>query len=176
MNAPLIEYLTADKTFSFTVDTSKDSVIAQASPSQCILKNGNGKSIFQAGDGFILKSYGIMLPENFTFFMQTGTGLPILVLWGRALAIPPFDFDLPIFAGNVFGSAQNIIEENRELEVDGFCNYSDFKSNIAPIVSNYSLYSNFGAVISMLNVPAAANNKSYYAVPFVKIAHNLPLQ
>jgi hypothetical protein len=173
----LIEYLTADEYFSFTADTSKDLVIAKGpNPQQAKLINGNGQGVFTAGDSLIVLSYGVMLPENFTFFMQSGTGLPILVLWGKALAVSPFFFNLPIFPGTAFGSSLNVIEENREMEIDGFCSYGEMKGNTGAIKDNYSLNVNFSCEVSMLNVPVAANGKTYYVVPFLKVAHNIALQ
>ena len=58
--------------------------------------------------------------------MQSGTGLPILVLWGKALAVSPFLLQSPYFRpGTAFGSSLNVIEENREMEIDGFCSYGE---------------------------------------------------
>jgi hypothetical protein len=174
MNAKILEYLVADSNFVFTVDTSKNSVTVSGAPAY--FANGGGQYVFQKGDSFLLLAYGIMLPENFTFYLS-GAPIPILDLRGYAYETPAYTFTLPAFGSSLI---QKVLEENRELTVEGFCNYNDFVNTPGvPVKGNFSVQVRLGKSafdISMLNVPAAANSKQYYAVPFLKIAHNLPLQ
>jgi hypothetical protein len=170
----IIEYLTADKKFSFTVNTAADSVNIVVPSGGAIFLNGGQKGTFKAGDSHIVMSYGLMLPENFTFFMQ-GVGLPIMELEGLALAGVPYAFYLPAFGST--NRLQNIVEENKEMEVDAYNNYSTFVTGAGLVKEDYQIKVGafFNTVISMLNVPAAANGKEYFIVPFLKVAHNIAL-
>lgn len=169
----IIEYLTAESDFSFTVDTSKDAVMVSGAPA--MFANGGGQNKFQKGDSFIFLAYGIMMPENFTFYLS-GSPAPILDLRGYAYENPPYTFSLPAFgSGNVI---QKVLEENKELTVEGFCNYKDFiNAPGVPVKGDFSIEVRLpGFGVSMLNVPAAANNKQYFILPFIKVAHNIALQ
>lgn len=175
--AKIIEYLSVDGIFSFLANTA-----APASPSNTaidVLRNGNHNGIFVKGDSFILMAYGIMLPENFTFFSRPSIGLPSLRIYGRSVSASPLGFALPCFQSSApQNTNQYLIEENKELEINGFCNYNDFKDPARVVVSdNFSLLAGIinAIEISMLNVPAAANGERYYITPFVKVSHNFPL-
>jgi hypothetical protein len=168
--AKIIEYLAIDRNYIFAVDVSTAS--ANTNTGVAGFRNPNGKFTFGKGDSFILLSYGIMLPENFTFFERVGAGLPSLNLTGIELSTGKV-FALPCFkASNPANTLQRVIEENKEHEISGYCNYNDLG-----ISGNFGILGGFvnPLIVSMLNVPAAADTKSYYAVPFVKVAHNLPL-
>lgn len=175
--AKIIEYLASDKTFFFTANTGVTSVTGNTGI--ITLHNANGKGIFVEGDSLILLSYGIMLPENFTFFQGLGYGLPALNIYGQDTAALPSAFPLPCFqATDPATTLQRVTEENREHEINGFCNYKAFKSLAGKIIiDNYFLIIGFlaGVEISMINVPAVINGQPFYIVPFVKVAHNLPL-
>ena len=173
--AKIIEYLAADK-IPFTVDTSQ--VAALSGSGVATLRNGNGKGNFVKGDSFILISYGVILPENFTFFASLGFGLPGMAVYGQRLSAA-VNFALPCFLSSLPASTlQRLMEENREQEINGFCNFKDFIDTLGAAVNeDYFLLSSLPnpIAISMLNVPAAANGGTYYISPFVKVAHNLPL-
>jgi hypothetical protein len=174
--AKIIEYLASDPQYPFTVNTAAPAVTSSNGVQP--FRNPGGKSVFTAGDGFILLSYGIMLPENFTFYMS-GTPMPYLNIFGQITAVPLLTFPLPCFKeAGLATTLQNVLEENKEHEIDGFCNYNDIITFTGQkIVSGFILKCDLinPLVISMLNVPAAANAKAYYAIPFIKVAHNSPL-
>lgn len=176
--AKIIEYLRVDGGILFTPDVSKKFV--PLSPAGLtFLANGFNHSLFAKGDSFILLSYGVMLPENFTFWMGTSSPMPSISLFGNDIASGiPIPFSLPCFKYfNPALYASVLTEENKEHEIDGFCNYNDFKHGAVKVSGAFFLSCNFhdNINISMLNVPAAIDKEPQYAFPFVKVAHNFPL-
>jgi len=172
----IIDYLAVnDSVLSFQANNAADYV--DSLPLSSYLENGAGRRTFQAGDYFILSSYGIMLPENFTFYGPFG--LPVMEVYGWV--IPALlGFTLPVFQRPAVGFNPSLLitEENKEHPIEGFCDYNQFKIDVsqAPVTTNFILQAPIGVChISMLNVPDDANLKVYRIVPFVKVIHNLPL-
>jgi hypothetical protein len=175
--AKIIEYLASDRYFAFIINTAMASVTVNIGIRG--LTNANGHGTFTKGDSFILLSYGLILPENFTFYQGTGYYIPRLNIYGQDTNMASSVFALPCFLSpDPAITYQNVTIENTEHEINGFCNYSDFKSPAGKVISdNFFLQTGFltGVEISMMNVPAAWNGFRFYIVPFIKVAHNLPL-
>jgi len=142
------------------------------------LYNASSKDVFQNGDSFSLLSAGIILPEAFTFWKDPAAlalALPVISL---------FCFGATTGLGytiDSLGKKQTffIPMENYEIALDVFVDSRKQTQILAPTVTlneNFSLKSALANVkISMQNIPAALNGKTFILVPFFKILHNFPL-
>ena len=123
-----------------------------------ILKNVLVKSKLQPNDNITIISAGIILPMGFTFANQTGTNsLPGMNVIFQIGTLPSFT--------SVF-----IPMENYDI---GINSYQDLSGETF-ISSTLSVQINT-IQINMIGVPAAYNTKTIYAIPYLRIEHNLPL-
>lgn len=174
--AEIIDVLSCDTESCaiFTVNTAVESVVVPVGLSR-ILYNGNGKFKFAAGDNFILMSMGFILPEQFTFFKDAPNNHACFEIqpWGLTSNFPYFFQNL--------GSRVLLPLENYELGIGTYFECEECKRVVDPsktlLTEDFQLNINFRKIpnISMLNVPAAYNGKTFYIIPFVKILHNIAL-
>jgi len=173
--AKLTEYLMIRGAYIFPVVIASPFTQLVVPPGNRRYVNGAGFDRFTKGDNVTLLSYGVIMPENFTFF--AGVPPPVSAILGEERSTPPNYFQLPCFLGA--NPAEWITIENKEHDLEGYCDYSLFTRQISrlPVTEDFSIVGTFplDVYISMLNVPAAANGNSYYMEPFIKVSHNLPL-
>lgn len=164
----------------FTVNTAVTNV-ALTTPGGLGFKHLQGAAatgLFQNGDSFSILAAGLVLPEGFTPYKDPAVTVnPLipteLVLQG-ANSLEIYNIDVLGFYSSI-----NIEMENFEQALDVFCNcinqvqisHPTVKLNEAFFLACYSL----DIKISMLNVPAAYNGKTFFVSPFFKILHNFPL-
>jgi hypothetical protein len=167
-----------NKCSSFTVDsTGVESVDTVTPAGSKIATNAFGESKFKAGDSIRLVSLGFIIQEGFTLFK--GPGVTPFV----SLSIEPYGVtsaQLYIYPGFSSG-LQFVCMENFEQVADIFFPCRSAYGSVDPtktlLSENFQL--SIGLTneykISMLGAPEAANGKTMYIVPFVKISHSLPM-
>jgi hypothetical protein len=160
---------------TFKVDTSKDFVKlvwpAGVTP-PVVLKNAAGSYQFTKYDPFNVLSFGIVLPEAFTFWKVPGddtSTFPILLPQLQGYPSGTY-YTIPNFTNGGFF----VPMENYEIAASSFVD----TANITGLIEACLFVLNMGSTlpsISMLNAPAALNTKVLIATPFFKISHNKPL-
>jgi hypothetical protein len=186
MAKEIIDILTITKARMpfFTVNTALEYVTMQW-PNPLLafdyLINASAKNIFPAGDSFSILSAGLILPESFTIFKDPAIATYQLISFRISLeGISTDEYKIDIFGGanpNIF-----IPMENFELSLDMFLDVTK-QANLTPppghlpfLTENFKIWFTINSLqISMKNIPAAYNTKSYYISPFFKILHNYPL-
>jgi hypothetical protein len=160
---------------SFTVNSLVNYVACVNPATNSYGKNSVGNNIFQKGDSFTVLSGGLRISESFTLWtiplaLHTLPNLG-LIPWGVTSGL---FYTIPNFASN----NTYLPMENYECVFDSY-----FECALAVGLGPGLLKENFklgvfipdALNISMQGVPAAMNGKVFYAVPFVKILHTLPL-
>lgn len=137
-----------------------------------VVNNVYGQSRFQANDYIRIISLGVTLPLAFEFYNPEIWAFPY---WSMNNGVT-FKIEeltsIANFAGNPY-LYYKLPFVNNELIIDVPINYPSFFGT-----NNISLCMDFPALlnkVSMVNVPAALNNKTFKIVPFMKIAHTLPM-
>lgn len=144
--------------------------------------NSNIKGKFQAGDNLSIISAGYILPESYTLWKQ-GTDL----ITKTEPAMQRANFYLvgatsgAIYSIDSLGANPGIYLplENYEHELDIFIDTTKQFKLLPPNTALNEPFFIFLALIPMLisqkSQPAANNGKVFIIVPFLKVAHNLPL-
>lgn len=162
----------------FDADNTVDSVTSVLPVTNRYCFNANGNDEIVKGDSIRVLSCGLIIPESFTLFKAVGGAplpsiavIPIGKVTGQAYSNPNFQ-----------NGMQYLPMENFETVTDSFLSASEAVNVIDPtktlLYENYYLKLSgafYTPVISMLNAPNSVNGKRFYVVPFIKIAHSLPM-
>jgi len=180
--AEIIDILTLPiaKAQRFTVNTALTNV-ALTTPGGLGFKqliNAAGTGIFQYGDSFSILSAGLVLPEGFTVFKDPATAtkplIPTELVLQGATSGENYSIDVLGFYNSI-----NIEMENFEQSLDVFCNCINQTQLSNPTIKLFEQFFlacySLEIFISMLNVPAAYNGKTFFISPFFKVLHNFPL-
>jgi len=162
----------------YTVNIANDSAdsAAAADPTKLQFRNASGQYTFLKGDNLRLLSFGIILPESFTFWKSSGNQLsPIFLVMHGLTSLNTYKID-------ALGS-ENVIfcpMENYETAIDIFLDCSkQFQFGVIPktyLNENFSLNTDQTLIkISMKNVPTTLNTMVFPIIPFLKVAHNFPM-
>lgn len=162
---------------SFVVNNAVDSVPVTMMAVEKVMYSGDGKRVFTNADAMIVLSTGYFIPERFVLWNYENVA-------GEQLTNPHLQLRLKENTGAFwavfgFGSAGvlPIPFPNYEFSIGGFIDPAE----IGLTGVSYELFCKFGAdsadrlQISMIDVPASLNTKTFYIVPFVKVLHTLSL-
>jgi len=144
-----------------------------------IMKNADGHGTFAAGDNFTILAAGYILPESYTLWKNRADLATDSIQAANFRLIGKVSGDLYTISG--LGSAARLYYplENYEHEFDIFISTPE-QNNLShpPAKLTESFY--LSCLLAPMNIsqrgqPAAFNGKTFVIVPFLKIAHNLPL-
>jgi len=161
---------------SFTVNNLVDSVdsVAAADITKLSFLNASGEKTLLNGDNFSILSMGFILPEAFTIWKSAlTTPLPSIFLNMKgAVSLNTYKIDALGVENQIM-----IPMENYETALDIFVDCSkQTQFGILPPVylnENFTLNTDYTLIkISMANVPAGLNGKTFPITPFIKIVHN----
>lgn len=158
--------------FTVNLAAANKRVFVNDGMAPCFMMNSSLKYYFQPGDNLLLLNAGYFIPESFT---TTETMAP---------ADPVFPF-MHIQVANAAGVAKGNLPglgdlggiimpfENYE---GGYNIYSDVNSlyNAGKYKLSGMMFFN-STMISMINVPADLDGKTFYIYPFIKVLHSLPM-
>jgi len=179
----IIDILTDDPTNcpGFLANNAADFVLsAYPGGATNIMKNSDGHGTFAAGDNFTILAAGYILPESYTlwknradFGANASTQRANFRIYGKVSG--------DLYSIDGLGSAATIFYplENYEHELDIFID-STAQNNLSHLGLKLTESFYISCLLSPMNIsqrgqPAAFNGKTFIIVPFLKIAHNLPL-
>jgi len=141
---------------------------------QIPLYDGNGNSYFQAGDVPELVSCGLIMPSGFNLtgaFLGTSAlyGFPQLALFtetktGSVISTNPVFGLYHIVKGNLENMINQVIDTSALADKYQFLVTLDTVNFLTNPVQ-----------VSMSGCPASLDTKKQYCIPFVKVAHSLPI-
>lgn len=177
----IIEIMTPELTgcANFVVNNAVDSVVLNTPAAPSIMYSGNNGHKFTNGDNFLILSAGYYIPERFTIYGHQSVDpnkscTPQMLL--RVNEDPAgFSFVVDQFGND---GALNIPFPNYEFSIGTFIEIEQFSLS-TPLFNIAVDFPNSidpdKPLISMIDVPAALNGKTFYVIPFIKILHNIPL-
>jgi len=167
----ILHHISTDSAF-FVTDKTAEKVSLQLPVFPAgVLQTAEGYSEFQARDNIVLLSMGIVIPLGFELWdvdlappAEAPIGLPEITLYYKSASLvnpDPFQRICMPFL-------------NYELSLDKMYTIP------ATILTPYELLARISPVhevrISMLSMPEALDEKTFYCPVFAKIEHTLPLQ
>jgi len=171
---------------TFTVDLLVDSVpLEPAAGGPHSLRGGSGQGNFVSGDNLIILSAGYVLPEGFTMAEYDNTevvyGLvsPSIFLLVTDVVTLATSQCWQFGTGGVFRFPMH----NYEVSIGTFIN-PRILDRPGPILNAFSLQCEFPYIptlavdrpnVSMMNVPAALDGKTFHVPVFLKVLHNIEL-
>ena len=162
---------------TFTVNNAVDYVdqTAAGTPAKSIFQNASASKAIQKGDNFSILSAGLLLPEAFTLYKNSGIkSLPTFGIRMQGVTSGA-TYNIDAFG---FVNLVSVPMENHETAFDLFVDCSkQYRNAVLPLHyldENFLIYTDSASFkISMLGVPAALNGKVFPIIPFIKVSHNL---
>lgn len=176
MPAEIIDTLIATKVNApyFTVNLAaankRVAVVDGAAP--CFMMNSSLKYYFQPGDNLLLLNVGYYIPESFTTTEKLVPTDPVFPFVHFVVA-DAADVDKGVLPG--LGDLGGIILPFENYE-GAYNIFSDINSlyNAGKYKLSVVMYFN-STQISMINVPADLDGKTFFIYPFIKVLHTLPM-
>lgn len=174
--AEIIDTIIATKaeTPYFTVNlAAANKRVSIANPGNpCFMMNSSLKYYFQPGDNLLLLNVGYYIPECFNtthFIVPTDPVFPFV----HFQVFNAAGFSMGVLPG--LGDLGGIILPFENYE-GAYNIYSDVNSlyNAGKYKLSCIMFTNATA-ISMINVPADLDGKTFFIYPFVKVLHSLPM-
>lgn len=138
----------------------------------CFMMNSSLKYYFQPGDNLILLNVGYYIPESFCTTQSIAPANPVFP-FAHFTVVDAADVVKGVLPG--LGNLGGIILPFENYE-GAYNVYSDVNSlyNAGKYKLSVIMFFNH-TCISMINVPADLDGKTFYIFPFIKVLHSLPM-
>ncbi len=138
---------------------------------------------FRRGDNIEILSFGFFIPERFIMYESLSGGLgnespaPILALYAFTDPPPPaVGVQIPLNQFGFLGCMKTVFP-NYEMAMGTFIDVETEIGEKFWIECNFPFNNGVNnPQLSMVGVPAALNGLTFHLVPFIKVAHNFPLE
>jgi hypothetical protein len=163
---------------NFVVNNAVDNVVVNIPAAYTTMNACENHFSFVRGDNFTILSAGYFIPERFVVWGYQNAdpinlnSVPQLSL----LSIGSLGLGVPLHIGQ--NGKINIPFPNYEFSIGQFIDteISGMTDPLFRITCKFPFDADADKLlISMIDVPAALNGKTFYCIPFIKVLHNLGL-
>lgn len=173
----IIDILTpkVDDCASFVVNNAVDSVVVNIVAAFTTMYGCDNLYSFVRGDNFTILSLGYFIPERFCVFGYENADPASLnsVPQINLLSVGSLGLGIPLHIGQ--NGKLNVPFPNYEFSIGQFIDTeeSGMTDPLFSINCKFPFDSDADKLlISMIDVPAALNGKTFHIVPFIKVMHN----